>query len=294
MIRSMTGYGRSETPCNGRNLLVEIKSVNHRNLEIAFRTSNGLGPLEILIKKKIAQRVSRGRVEVMLRFESDREGPEAALFQADLPLIRSYYAVLEQVRDDLRIDQPITLELVAAIKNGIYAAEPEFTDQETWSVIEQGVDKALATLVDMKEKEGSLLYRDFMVRIDLIRKHTEFLDSRAPQVVMEYRRRLSERIEELAADVEIDQGRLSQETALMAEKTDITEELVRLGSHLTQFSELLGSDEPVGRQMDFIVQEMHREINTVGSKSSDIEIARTVIDVKTELAKIREQVQNIE
>jgi len=290
----MTGYGRSETLVGGRILIVEIKSLNHRNLEIGCRGGNGLGPLEISIKKKIAERVFRGRVEVILRFESDMEATGTNLLKVDLPLVREYYAILKQIRSDLELDDPITLDMVVSIKNGIYTAEPEYTDDETWIIIEEGIEKALAALMEMKEKEGSQLYKDFMTRIDVIRKYCESIASRAPQVVLEYRKRLLERIEELAADVEIDQARLAQETALMADKMDITEELVRLESHINHFAGLLESNEPVGRQLDFIAQEMHREINTVGSKSGDIEIARSVIDVKTELAKIREQVQNIE
>ena len=294
MIRSMTGYGRSEMPCNNKTLIVEIKSLNHRNLEVSCRIPNGFGSLEIIIKKKIGSQVFRGRVEVNLRFENDPNQSEGNTLQVNLPLIREYYSILSRIREELNLDAPVTLELVSSIRNGIYAAEPELDDEESWPLIEKGVEMALSALMDMKEKEGALLYNDFKTRIDLLEKHRSFLESRAPQVVLEYRKRLSERVKELAADVEIDQGRLSQETALMAEKTDITEELVRLGSHISQFKDLLDSPEPAGRQLDFIVQEMHREINTIGSKSSDLDIARVVIEVKTELAKLREQAQNIE
>ncbi|OPL15738.1 MAG: hypothetical protein AVO39_07205 [delta proteobacterium MLS_D] len=294
MIRSMTGYGRSETACGDKSLIVEIKSLNHRNLEMSVRIPNGLGELEIMIKKKIAERVSRGRVEAVLRFETGQGAAESSVLQLNMPLIRDYYAVLEQIRKELNLQDPVTLELVSSVKNGIYAAEPEYTNESVRPAIEQGVDNALSALTDMKEREGALLYRDFLDRIDSIKRWRDFLDSRSPRVIVEYRQRLTDRLKDLTTGLELDETRISQEIALMAEKTDITEELVRLDSHITQFRDLLDGTEPAGRRIDFLIQEMHREINTIGSKSSDLDISRTVIDVKTELAKLREQAQNIE
>lgn len=294
MIQSMTGYGRAETTCGTAAVIIEIKSLNHRNLEINTRIPGSLGALEIPIRKKIAQRLSRGRVELVMRFEAGMEETEATTLKADLPLIRNYFSILSRVRDELALSDPITLEMVTAIKNGIYTSEPEYDDQDIWTSIESGIDEALTALAEMKEREGSILYRDFMERINLIQQCTDAIASRAPRVVTEYRQRLVERLKTLAAGIEIDEARLAQEIALMAEKSDITEELVRLDSHISQFRDLLDGSEPAGRRLDFLFQEMHREINTIGSKSGDLEIARTVIDVKTELAKLREQVQNIE
>jgi uncharacterized protein (TIGR00255 family) len=290
----MTGYGRSETTCGTAAVIIEIKSFNHRNLEITTRVPGSLGALELLIRKKIAQCLSRGRIELVMRLETDREGTDVSVLKADLPLIRDYFDTLSRVRDELALPDPITLEMVTSIKNGIYASEQEYDDPDIRSSIEKGVDEALAALMEMKEQEGSILYRDFTDRIDRIQQWLDAVTARVPRVVAEYRQRLVERLKTLASEIEIDEARLAQEIVFMAEKSDITEELVRLDSHISQFRDLLDASEPSGRRLDFIFQEMHREINTIGSKSGDLEIARTVIDVKTELAKLREQVQNIE
>ncbi|MCK9273540.1 MAG: YicC family protein [Syntrophales bacterium] len=294
MIKSMTGYGRAESILDGKKIVTEIKSLNHRNLEISIRLPNSFSSLEIPIKKEIAETLSRGRVEVSLRFDADHAPVEGDTLFVNLPLIRSYYKALTEIKKEFGLEDPISLETIANVKNGIFAAEPQPDQEKMWPAIRDMILKAVHAMTMMKIKEGELLYKDFFHRIDLIESHLDSLNSRAPYVLEEYRSRLSDRISELTEGIEIDQLRLSQEIALMSEKSDITEEIVRLGSHMHQVKDLLESSEPVGRKMDFIFQEMHREINTIGSKSSDFEISRNVIEIKTELAKLREQVQNIE
>ncbi len=294
MIRSMTGYGRAESVFAGKKLVVEIKSLNHKNLESSVRLPAFLGSLEIQIKKRAGERISRGRVEVNVRIDSDPGANGGDRLEANTPLISSYYALLTSLKETFNLAGEITLDTLARLKGGIYASETEIDPEEIWSTIEAALDDSIDSLVQMKEDEGRLLCEDFTARLDTVTTCIETLKARVPEVVKNYQERLSARIRELADGMECDESRLIQEVAIMAEKSDITEEVVRLASHMKQFGEMLGSDEAIGRKMDFLLQEMHREINTIGSKSNDLAISGTVIEIKTELAKLREQVQNIE
>lgn len=294
MIRSMTGYGRAESVSAGRKLTVEIKSLNHRNLESSVRLPAFLTALEINIKKRIGERISRGRVEVNIRIDADPGVNGGDRLEANLPLIRSYYDLLNSLKESFHLTDEITLNTLVRLKGGIYTSEAEIDPDEIWETMEGALDDSIDSLVQMKEAEGRLLHKDFTARLDTVTAGIESLKARVPEVIKNYHERLSARIRELADGMECDESRLVQEVAIMAEKSDITEEIVRLESHVEQFGEMLGSDEPIGRKMDFLLQEMHREINTIGSKSNDLAISGTVIEIKTELAKLREQVQNIE
>jgi len=294
MIRSMTGYGRAETVIEGRSLVVEIKSLNHRNLEVMVRVPPFLSFLEIDIKKRISSRISRGRVEIGIRVDTEGDVTGEEKLRINLPLICNYYSLLNQVREELELTDRVTLEMIAKFRNGIYIADAEIDSEKAWATLAEALDGATDSLITMKEREGELLYEDFIERLRVIGDEMKRLESMAPQVTEEYQKRLSERIGELIEGMEIDEMRLAQEIAIMAAKSDINEELVRLGSHMNQFKEMLDESESTGRKLDFLIQEMHREINTIGSKSSDLEISRNVIEIKNELAKLREQVQNIE
>jgi uncharacterized protein (TIGR00255 family) len=294
MITSMTGYGRALSTLSGKTLTVEIKSVNHRNLEIIVRLPGVLSALETEIKKMIGESLSRGRIEVSIRPESDLNRGMGEKLEVNLPLLKSYYDLLTQIKEEFHFTDEITFKMIADFKDAFLYPEQDVDLQETWEQIKTVLVQALAALIEMRGKEGSALYGDFKVRLGTISEHMEILKGRAPEVVEEYHERLSRRVRELTNDLEMDASRLTQEVAIMAEKSDITEEIVRLESHLDQFVHMLESNEPVGRKMDFLLQEMHREINTIGSKSSDIDISRTVIEIKSELAKLREQAQNVE
>ncbi|MDI6615101.1 MAG: YicC/YloC family endoribonuclease, partial [Syntrophaceae bacterium] len=214
--------------------------------------------------------------------------------EANIPLIRSYYDLLTGLKETFHLTEEITLRTLIGVKGGIYTAESELDLAEIWSTMDGALNDSLDSLARMKEDEGRLLYDDFTARLRVVADCVASIKSRLPEVVNNYQERLSSRIRELTGGMECDESRLIQEVAIMAEKSDITEEIVRLESHMEQFRIMLGSDEPIGRKMDFLLQEMHREINTIGSKSSDLAISGTVIEMKTELAKLREQVQNIE
>ena len=294
MIRSMTGYDRAETVVEGRPLVVEIKSLNHRNLEVMVRVPPFLSFLEIDMKKRIGNRISRGRVEIGVRLDTEGDAMSGERLRVNLPLIRNYCALLNQVREELGIEDSVSLEMIAGLRNGIYLVDAEIDSEKAWTTMAEALDSAADSLIAMKEREGELLYDDFVERLFTIEKEIDKLASMAPQVAEDYQRRLSERIVELTNGLDIDEARLTQEIAIMATKSDVNEELVRLGSHMNQFRAMLDESEPTGRKLDFLIQEMHREINTIGSKSSDLQISRNVIEIKNELAKLREQVQNIE
>lgn len=294
MIRSMTGYGKADSVVAGKKLVVEIKSLNHRNLESSVRLPTFLTPLEMNIKKRVGERISRGRIEVNIRVDSDPGVNGGDRLEANMPLLNSYYALLTSLKESFNLTDEITLSTLVRLKGGIYATETEIDPEEIWEIMERALDDAIDSLIQMKETEGRILYEDFTTRLESITTLIETVKVRAPEVVKQYQERLSARIHDLTDDMECDESRLIQEVAIMAEKSDITEEIVRLESHVHQFGEMLDSDEAIGRKMDFLLQEMHREINTIGSKSSDLAISGTVIEIKTELAKLREQSQNIE
>ena len=294
MIKSMTGYGRSEAALGGRSVVVEIKSLNHRNLEVIVRLPAFLSFLEMDIKKRLNEKISRGRVEVGIKLDAEAGIDGGEKLSVNLPLIRDYYSILSDIKKELGLDDEITLDLIARLKNGIYMSDVEIDPEESWETISGALDKAIDSLIAMKEKEGEILCDDFIERLALTEKYIKNLELRSPQVALEYQARLKERIAELAGGVEIDEARVSQEVAILAEKSDINEETVRLASHIVQFREMIKEGGSIGRKLDFLLQEMHREINTIGSKSGDLEISHNVIEIKTELAKLREQVQNIE
>jgi uncharacterized protein (TIGR00255 family) len=290
----MTGYGRTEAVLNGKRYTVEIKSLNHRYLEISLRLPAVLSTLELEIKKKISGKLSRGRTEVNIRMDSEYGSVSEGRYELNLPLIRNYYELLGQLRGELGLKEEITLNMVAGFRDAFILKEPGLDLSAIWEELEVVLNKAMDALLEMRKKEGEVIYHDLILRIDLIMKSLNSIESRAPQVVLEYRKRLGERVKELTGGIVVDDLRLAQEVAIMAEKSDITEEIVRLKSHIIQFGDLLKGNDAVGRNIDFLIQEMIREINTMGSKSSDAEISKMVIDIKSELARIREQAQNIE
>ena len=292
MIKSMTGYGRVEGLCDGRNIIVEAKSVNHRFLEIALRMPASLYPLEMEYKKKIAERFKRGRIDVSIRLEG--EGSETSKVNVNMDIARGYFDVLSRMKTEFNIQEPVSIKSLISFRDIFTPSVENQLDAAFLNSVEKMLQEALSILVNMRQDEGIVLFSDMQMRLQAIGEIMGEIRLRAPQVVLEYQKRLSERIRELTAGLELDAGRLAQEVAVMADRCDITEEIVRMQSHIGQFEALLQSDEAEGRKIDFLLQEMNREINTIGSKGNDVEIARQVIEVKSELGKLREQAQNIE
>ena len=295
MIRSMTGYGRAEAVLGGRKYVVEIKSLNHRYLELSLRIPANLLPLEMEIKKKINEHLIRGKIDVTIRRETYSGIEGSRLLEVNLPLVKNYYDLLIQLKDLFNLKEDITLDMMAGLKD-VFISLETLEDEITvlWEGLAGVLSNAIAALIDMRQKEGEVLGQDLKARLYLINEHLDEIDARAPQIVLEYQKRLVARIRELMDGMVIDESRLSQEVAIMAEKSDITEEIVRFRSHIKQFFEMLKSPEAMGRKVDFLIQEMNREVNTIGSKSNDAEVSCHVIEIKSELAKLREQVQNLE
>lgn len=294
MIKSMTGYGKAEAMIEGRKYAVEIRSLNHRYLEISLRLPGSLSALEMEIKRRIGERFSRGRIEAAIRVDSNGSMEEGRL-ELNLPLLRNYFNLLQRLKDEFQLDNDeVRLAHLTGFKDIFVPMEVETNMELITEHIAAVLNEAVDLLTEMRKKEGALLLSDLEDRIRLIEACLGSIADRAPRCVQEYQRRLTERIRELTGGVDIDAARLSQEVAIMADKSDITEEIVRLNSHINQFHEMLRSEDAVGRKIDFLIQEMNREINTIGSKTGDLDISRNVIEIKSELGKLREQVQNIE
>lgn len=292
MIKSMTGYGRGEVNAAEGRLVVEIKSVNHRYGEVFIKLPRCFYALENEIRKVVTAVAKRGKIEVFVQFQEAVEvggGPAV-----NLPMAKAYQKAFAEVRDGLGLSGEITLSMVLSQKDVLAAREAE-TDAEA---LREEVLKAVRLAVEnhdsMRIKEGAALIEDLLCRRQTLARLMGKVKGRAPEVVREYAVRIRERVAELLADTTLDEGRIAQEIALMADRCDITEELVRFDSHMQQFDATVCADEPVGRKLDFLIQEINREINTIGSKANDGEMALLVVELKAEVEKIREQVQNIE
>jgi uncharacterized protein (TIGR00255 family) len=289
----MTGYGRAEVLRGGRKITAEIKSLNHRYLEVAVRLPSALTALELEIRRKVGERFVRGRVEVTIRVDGQADA-EGGSLRVNWPAVLGYRRMLEEVREKLDLPDPVTLEMIASLRDAFTREDDSDAWAEAGETVAEVVEKAVGSALEMREREGEILCRDLRERVEMLRGWLEGIAAKGPELVVEYQKRLAERVRELAGGVIADESRLAQEVAMLAEKTDITEEIVRFRGHMDQFLEMLAAGEAVGRKIDFLIQEMNREVNTIGSKSGDAEIARQVIEIKTELAKVREQVQNIE
>ncbi|MHB8828212.1 MAG: YicC/YloC family endoribonuclease [Syntrophales bacterium] len=294
MTKSMTGYGKAEGVVSGRKFTVEMKSVNHRFLEISLRMPQILFSLEAEIKRRMGEKFSRGKIDVAIRADGNGAAEGETRLALNLPLVRNYHALLTQLKEELNITEEIALSAITGLRDVFMPVETVEEAADLWGEFSPILDEAIGNLSVMREKEGASLMLDLRDRLGMITGFLEEIATRAPAVVLDYQKRLTERIRELIAGVELDESRLLQEVAIMAEKSDITEEIVRFRSHVEQFSGLLTVGDAAGRKIDFLLQEMGREVNTIGSKSGDVGIARLVVEIKSELAKLREQAQNIE
>lgn len=291
MLLSMTGFGRSEALWQGKKVVVEMKSLNHRYLDVTVRTPQALAAYEIEIKKRIGENFSRGKVDVTVRIESDVNGERA--IGLNLEKARRYLQLFTLLKEELSLPGEINVSLFKDLRD-IFEVEDFNHVIVPWDLVEAILAEAISNLTEMRVSEGQALKRDIISRMELIRGLINNINERAPLVLQEYRSRLINRIRELLGSQPFDESRVYQEVAIMAEKTDITEELVRMESHLNQMALLVSEGHTVGRKLDFLIQEMMREVNTLGAKSNDGKIAKLVIEIKSELAKLREQVQNVE
>jgi uncharacterized protein (TIGR00255 family) len=288
----MTGFGRAEGDTTLGKVFVESRSVNHRYCDINMKLPKRLTLFENRMKEMIRSQVSRGRIDVSLRLENS--GEEKVQLSVDLDLAKQYYRVFHELKEKLQLKDDITLNLLAGAKDLIMAKE-EIGDLEPyWQEVLRILEQSLKNMDDMKRLEGESLAHDLKQRLESIAEQFQMIKQQFPSRLETTLSRLHDRLRSLLEGMEVDPSRFQQEIAFLAERTDITEEIVRAESHLAQFRTLLEGNEPVGRKMDFLLQEIHREVNTVSAKANDAEISQRVVEIKSELEKIREQVQNIE
>ena len=292
MLKSMTGFGRGEGETTLGKVFVESRSINHRYCDINIKLPRRLAPFENRIKEMVRSEVSRGRIDVSLKLDAAGEGK--VQLNADLHLADQYYKVLQTLKEKLRLQGDITLELLAGGKD-IITAKEELEDVEPyWQEIATILKQSLREMDEMKRLEGESLAKDLQQRLEQIGQQLKGIKDQAPIRLNAYWNRLRERLQSFLEGNELDSTRFQQEVAFLAERIDITEEIVRAESHLNQLATLLLGRDPVGRKMDFLLQEIHREVNTISAKANDAEISQRVVEIKGELEKIREQVQNIE
>lgn len=292
MVRSMTGFGRSEQTVNGREISVEIKSVNHRYFEFNCRTSRGYSFLEEKLKAYISQRVSRGKIDAYVSVVSNDE--TKAEVKVNHSLVSGYVNAFKEIAEAYGLQNDTSVSTLTGFSDIFSVHKTPEDEEEVWSSVLPVLDSALESFIKMREAEGQRMKEDVLSRSEVILSIVSQIEEYSPQTVEQYRLKLEERLKELLNDAAVDEQRLITEAAIFADKTAVAEETVRLRSHFDQLYKFLNSNEPVGRKIDFILQEMNREANTIGSKVQNAELAHMVVDIKAELEKIREQIQNIE
>ena len=294
VIRSMTGYGRAEVPGARQSLTVECKSLNHRHLDIAVKLPRALSAFELDVRRIVQAAVQRGRVEVSVNLASGDEVPASGL-TVDMAQARAYVAMARRVGDDLRLGGELQLQWVLE-QPGVLSREEQapLAPEDGWPLLHDALGKALAELRARREAEGTVLGTELRTLLAALGEHVGIMIGRAPAALERKQQRLRERVQALLGAQPLDEGRLATEVAMWAEKSDISEEVTRLHAHMGEFARLLDEGGLVGRTLDFLIQEMNREVNTVGSKADDLELSQAAIAAKSALEKLREQVQNIE
>ena len=292
MIRSMTGYGAAEEILNGKNIRVEIKSVNHRYFEYSARVPRSYGFLEEKLKRLLSGVISRGKVDVGVMIQTVEGANEEITINKEVA--KSYIEALRSVKDEFDLVDDLSLSVVAKFPDVFTVVKAQTDEDALWADVESVAKKAAEAFVEMRQTEGEKMKADVLNRAAYIEEKVGFIEKRSPETVKEYRERLYNKMLEVLEGKQIDEARIIQEAAIYSDKVAVDEETVRLRSHIGQLREILELNEPVGRKLDFLIQEVNREINTTGSKCSDVEIAQVVVDVKSEIEKIREQIQNIE
>ena len=292
MLKSMTGYGRSQKILNGRDILVEIRSVNHRYFEYNSRIPRTYAYVDDKLKTLVKSGVSRGKVDVSVTV-NNIEGRDTEI-AINKEIAEGYVAALRSVADELGLKDDLTLSKLIKLPDIFSVQKTPDDEEQIWSDISETAKEALAKFIAMRETEGEKLRADILEKTDIISSMVKKVEELSPVTTENYRKRLFNKLSEILESQDIDQQRIITESAVFAEKIAVDEETVRLKSHILQLTEMLDSSESIGRKLDFIVQEMNREVNTIGSKAQDLEITKLVVDMKAELEKIREQIQNIE
>jgi len=288
----MTAFGRGEAMADGYRFTVELRTLNHRFCDIRIKLPRKYTEFEEEVKRKLSSAFSRGRIEVNV--VADEALDKVQHLTVDAELAKTYKRLLLDLQDKLGLEASLGLDTLLHFRDIFVFEEDEKSRAQAWKVLEMAVDQSVKQCIQMRKEEGLAIETDFNERLKQLETLSSEVENRTPLVVLEVRDRLQKRIEELLGQGELDESRLAQEVAILAERSDITEEVIRFRSHIQQFRALLKASGPRGRQLEFLLQEMHREINTIGSKANDVEIAQKVIQIKTELERLREQVQNVE
>ena len=288
----MTGYGRYQQTIGDRDILVEIRSVNHRYYEFSARVPRTMGYLEEKLKSYIKDSISRGKVEVLVTINNVNGKDETISVNVDVA--QGYIDALRTANSTLMLPDDLTLSQLARLPDVFTVVKTIDDEDEVWQAVKTVTKQALDNFISMRTVEGQKMFDDVNGRLDSIETMVATVEEASPKTVEAYRNRLYEKLSEVLESKDIDEARIVTECAILSEKLAVDEETVRLKSHIAQFKELIHSEEPIGRKLDFLVQEMNREVNTTGSKAQDITITRTVVEMKSELEKIREQIQNIE
>ena len=292
MIRSMTGFGRAQVSVEGYNITVEIRSVNNRYFDFYAKMPRTFSFLEEKVKSLLSTEISRGKVECSLQIETTAD--ESVIVSINEPLAVGYVKAIEELSEKFEVKNDLTALSLARFSDILSITKAPVDEEDLWNKVQVAVKEALAEFIKMREIEGEKLKADVLSRADLIINNVSYIEKRSPETVKAYSEKLLERMKTVLGDTQVDEARILTEAAIYADKVAVAEETVRLRSHIDQLHSMLDSNEAVGRKLDFLVQEINREANTIGSKAQDVDIARRVIDIKAEVEKIREQIQNIE
>ena len=292
MPRSMTGYGRAVKTFENCEITVELKAVNHRFFEFFARTPRQYSFLEERLKKLFSQEINRGKVEAYVSITAVGEPDEKV--EANVEVIESYVSALREIKDRLGVTDDLSLSHLMRIPDAFTVTKREEDEEELWREVAETAGEALNGFISMRETEGEKLKTDILGKLDEIESNVKKVEERSPSVTEQYRSRLYNKLCEILADKNIDEQRVLTEAAVFADKTAVDEEIVRLKSHISQYRDILSQSEPIGKRLDFLIQEFNREVNTIGSKCNDLAITKLVLEMKNCVEKIREQIQNIE
>ena len=293
MINSMTGFGRCESSDGNRKFTVEMKGVNHRYLDVNIRMPKKLNLFETAIRSRLKQSIQRGEVDTFITYEDLSENQASLKYNEQLA--GEYLACFKQMEEKFSLGNDIRVSTLLRCPEVLTMEEQTLNEEELWNGLEKALFGAIGQFVETRTQEGRNLREDILKKLDGILKLVDFIEERSPQIVAEYREKLENKVRELLADTQIEEGRIAAEVVIFADKICTDEEIVRLRSHVVHMKETLQSEESgIGRKLDFIAQEMNREANTILSKANDLEVSNAGIDLKTEIEKVREQIQNIE